>query len=445
LITQLLARIFHGRKSDANQVAIRKVPHSHGYHLTPKGRTVITALRVAPVRETALDTRVCLPDNFVVMARIELQDLSKVFEGPQRESIWALRQLCLAVADREFLVLVGPSGCGKSTALRLIAGLEEATQGSISIDGRVVTALPPKERDVAMVFQQHALYPHLTVYENLAFGLKLRRLPRADIQRRVTEAANILGLDGLLDRLPKALSGGQRQRVAVGRAIVRQPKVFLFDEPLSNLDAQMRVQMRMELGKLHRRLDATMIYVTHDQVEAMTLGDRIAVLRDGQIQQVADPVALYQKPANVFVASFIGSPPMNLLRGHLNTHGTKLAFDLADLTPAAVDGRRLSLPTDTPPALHNWVGRQIILGIRPEDMRLGRPDTRAPSWTSWHATVELAEPLGAETLVHLVTREQPFVVRSTGLDRFAADEPVWARVDVNRCHWFDPDSGQRVE
>jgi multiple sugar transport system ATP-binding protein len=379
------------------------------------------------------------------MARIDLQDLSKVFEGPRREPVWALRQLSLTVADREFLVLVGPSGCGKSTALRLIAGLEEVTQGTISIEDRVVTSLPPKERDVAMVFQQHALYPHLTVYENLAFGLQLRRMPRADIQRRVSEAAAILGLEGLLDRLPKALSGGQRQRVAVGRAIVRQPKVFLFDEPLSNLDAQMRVQMRMELRKLHRRLGATMIYVTHDQVEAMTLGDRIAVLRDGMIQQVADPIALYAKPANLFVAGFIGSPPMNLLHGQIHVHGSGLAFDLDEITPDAVTGRRLSLPRDSSPTLHNWTGRKIILGIRPEDVRLCRPDTRSPSWISWEGTVELAEPLGAETLVHLVTRGQSFVVRSSGLERFFIEETLWARVDVTRCLWFDPTSGRRID
>jgi multiple sugar transport system ATP-binding protein len=249
----------------------------------------------------------------------------------------------------------------------------------------------------------------------------------------------------LLDRLPKALSGGERQRVAVGRAIVRHPKVFLFDEPLSNLDAQMRVQMRMQLGKLHRRLDATMIYVTHDQVEAMTLGNRIVVLRDGRIQQVADPIALYQKPANIFVASFIGSPPMNLLRGRLTVHGSSLAFALADVTPAALGDQGLLLPNDSSPALAHWIEREIILGVRPEEMRLDRAETREGKWNGWDATVELVEPLGGETLVHLLTCEQPFVVRSTSPERYTADEPVRVRIDNTCCLWFDPASGQRIE
>jgi multiple sugar transport system ATP-binding protein len=378
------------------------------------------------------------------MARIELLDLSKVFHGPRGEPVWALRGVTLVVADREFLVLVGPSGCGKSTALRLIAGLEDADQGTISIDGRIVNQLPPQQRDVAMVFQQHALYPHLTVFENLAFGLKLRRVPREQIDHQVKRAADILGLHDLLDRLPKALSGGQRQRVAVGRAIVRQPKVFLFDEPLSNLDAQMRVQMRMELRKLHRQLQATIIYVTHDQVEAMTLGDRIAVLREGQIEQVADPIALYDRPASTFVAAFIGSPPMNLLRGRILALGSGLAFELAGTSPGGGDGRRLPLPADSVSALRNWSGHEILLGVRPEDLRLGPPESRAAGWANWDATVELAEPLGGETLVHLITLGQPFVVRSSAPERFYPDQPIWVRVDSGRCHWFDPASGVRI-
>ena len=245
------------------------------------------------------------------MARVVLEHLTKVFQGPRGEGIRAVDDASLTIGDKEFVVLVGPSGCGKTTTLRLIAGLEEATSGSVSIDGQPMKGVAPKERDVAMVFQNHALYPHMSAYENMAFGLKLRKLPQAEIQNRVKAAAEMLDLSNCLDRRPPALSGGQRQRVALGRAIVRRPKVFLFDEPLSNLDAQMRAQMRKEIAKLHARLAATMIYVTHDQVEAMTMGERIAVMKEGVIQQVAEPMNLYQHPASLFVAGFIGSPPMN--------------------------------------------------------------------------------------------------------------------------------------
>src|SRR2546430_732660 len=241
------------------------------------------------------------------MARIVLDKVSKIFKGPKGEEVRAVNNVSLTIEDQEFLVLVGPSGCGKSTTLRMMAGLEEVSRGTISIDGKVVNDVEPKDRDVAMVFQNYALYPHMTVYENMAFGLKLRRYPRAEIDLRVSQAAEILGITPLLDRLPKALSGGQRQRVAVGRAIVRQPQAFLFDEPLSNLDAKLRVNMRAELIKLHDRLDATMIYVTHDQVEAMTMGDRIVVMRNGFIQQVGPPMEVYNQPQNQFVAGFICS------------------------------------------------------------------------------------------------------------------------------------------
>ncbi|PYK57877.1 MAG: sugar ABC transporter ATP-binding protein, partial [Verrucomicrobia bacterium] len=252
------------------------------------------------------------------MARIVLDNVSKIFKGPKGEEVRAVNNVSLTIEDREFLVLVGPSGCGKSTTLRMMAGLEEVSRGTISIDGKVVNDVEPKDRDVAMVFQNYALYPHMTVYENMAFGLKLRRYPRAEIDLRVSQAAEILGITPLLDRLPRALSGGQRQRVAVGRAIVRQPKAFLFDEPLSNLDAQMRVQMRMELSRLHQRLAVTMVYVTHDQIEAMTMGNRIAVLKNGEVQQIAGPLELYRRPANLFVAGFIGAPSMNIFRGVLS-------------------------------------------------------------------------------------------------------------------------------
>src|SRR5258705_11691218 len=248
------------------------------------------------------------------MAKVILKNLGKTYAEKTGPGVRVVHGINLEVRDREFMVLVGPSGCGKSTTLRMIAGLEEISEGTISIDGKVVNDVPPKDRDIAMVFQNYALYPHMTVYENMAFGLKLRKLPRSMIEERVKEAADILGLAPYLDRLPRTLSGGQRQRVAVGRAIVRKPKAFLFDEPLSNLDAQMRVQMRTEISKLRRRLAATMISVTHDQVEAMTMGDRIVVMKDGVVQQVGDPLTLYHRPANLFVAGFIGSPPMNFFR-----------------------------------------------------------------------------------------------------------------------------------
>ena len=249
------------------------------------------------------------------MAKVILEKLSKVFRDGKGNEVKAVDDVNLVINDQEFMVFVGPSGCGKSTTLRMVAGLEEISAGTITIDGKVVNDIPPKDRDIAMVFQNYALYPHMTVYKNMAFGLMLRKYPKAEIEQRVNEAADILGIRQLLERKPKELSGGQRQRVAVGRAIVRKPKVFLFDEPLSNLDAKMRVQMRTEISKLHHRLSATMIYVTHDQVEAMTMGDRITVMNAGKIQQVDTPLSLYNRPANLFVAGFIGSPTMNLFDG----------------------------------------------------------------------------------------------------------------------------------
>src|SRR5512136_826242 len=254
------------------------------------------------------------------MAEVKLDGVSKVYDG----KVQAVRDVSLRINDKEFVVLVGPSGCGKSTVLRMIAGLEEITQGSISIDGRVVNDVAPKDRDIAMVFQNYALYPHMTVFENLAFGLKLRKYPKPEIETRVKNAAKILAIDGYLDRKPKALSGGQRQRVALGRAIVRQPKVFLFDEPLSNLDANLRVQMRTEISRLHHQLQTTMIYVTHDQIEAMSMGDRIVVMRDGVVHQVDTPLNIYHHPVNRFVAGFIGSPTMNFLQGSLVRNGQLL-------------------------------------------------------------------------------------------------------------------------
>src|SRR3989454_1300776 len=295
------------------------------------------------------------------MAEIEFEAATKVYD----DGTLALSSLDLTVEDRNLLVLVGPSGCGKTTALRMVAGLEEITEGVIRIGGRVVNEVEPKDRDIAMVFQNYALYPHMTVYENMAFGLKLRKVPKAEIAQRVRNAAEILGRRLCLDRLPKELSGGQRQRVAVGRAIVRKPKVFLFDEPLSNLDAQMRVQMRAEISKLHRRLEATMIYVTHDQVEAMTLGERIGVMQHGRLQQVADPWQLYHHPANVFVAGFIGSPPMNFFKGAITPQHGGLFFR-EQTEPGQWNGHHFAVRVDESAAakLSAHTGKPILFGLR---------------------------------------------------------------------------------
>src|SRR5437867_6459994 len=287
------------------------------------------------------------------MAQVVLKDLNKKYD-----EVHAVKDVNLTIRDKEFMVLVGPSGCGKSTTLRMVAGLEEITAGEIAIGDRVVNDLPPKDRDIAMVFQNYALYPHMTVYDNMAFGLKMRKFPKSEIQKRVQDAAEILGIHELLRRKPRQLSGGQRQRVAVGRAIVRHPKVFLFDEPLSNLDAKLRVQMRVELKRLHDRLETTAIYVTHDQVEAMTLGDRVVVMKDGVVQQVGEPLALYERPANRFVAGFIGSPAMNFIA--ITLEWTEHALW------AHASGLRVRVPPAKTETLRQHVGKRVILGLRPE-------------------------------------------------------------------------------
>jgi len=322
------------------------------------------------------------------MADVVLEEVCKRYESGSL----AVDRFSLVIGDGEFLVLVGPSGCGKSTTLRMIAGLEEISSGTISIGGRCVNAVPPKDRDIAMVFQNYALYPHMTVFENMAFGLKLRAVPKREIADRVNEAADILGLGELLHRLPKQLSGGQRQRVAVGRAIVRKPKVFLFDEPLSNLDAKMRVEMRGELRRLHRRLGATMVYVTHDQTEAMTMGDRIVVMDHGTIQQAAKPSEVYRRPVNRFVAGFIGTPPMNFLKGRIARRGQELAFlHAADAS--------LPVPAASVPFLEPFIGRETLLGFRPE--ALGAENGSAME-ARLRGTVDVVEPMGNETFVQLV-------------------------------------------
>jgi len=324
------------------------------------------------------------------MARVELKNVRKVYPG----GVEAVKNADLVINDKEFVVLVGPSGCGKSTTLRMIAGLEEITNGEIYIGDTLVNDVPPKNRDIAMVFQNYALYPHMTVYKNMAFGLILRKYPKQEIEQRVHDAAEILGITELLDRRPKALSGGQRQRVAVGRAIVRHPKVFLFDEPLSNLDAKLRVQMRAEISKLHTQLQSTMIYVTHDQVEAMTMGDRIVVMLDGVIQQVAAPLELYHNPVNRFVASFIGSPPMNMVDGRLEAANGSIRFrDESGL----ID---LEIPADKRSALEDHIDKSVTFGIRPEDMLENVTQTAVPG-SSIEAPVEVVEPMGSEINLYL--------------------------------------------
>jgi multiple sugar transport system ATP-binding protein len=365
------------------------------------------------------------------VAQVTVTELTKVFD----DGTVAVDRVSFAVADSEFVVLVGPSGCGKSTTLRLIAGLEEPSAGEIAIDGRVVNDVPPKDRDIAMVFQNYALYPHLTVRENLAFGLRMRRLDRRVIEERVGEAAARLGLERLLARRPRALSGGERQRVALGRALVRHPKVFLFDEPLSNLDARLRVQMRAELIRLQADLAATVIYVTHDQVEAMTMGSRIVVLQGGRVQQVGSPLALYEDPANRFVAGFIGSPAMNFVEG-------RLLGGQGDRVFVEREGRwRLPIPASVLPGAAKVGGeRPVTLGIRPEDVELD-PAGEVPPL---QARVEVVEPLGYATLVtcregpwRLVARAGPGFARAPG-------GAVGLRLEPHRVRLFDAGTGERL-
>jgi multiple sugar transport system ATP-binding protein len=400
------------------------------------------------------------------MGQIVLDDVWKVFpDGTE-----AVRSLDLDIADGEFMVLVGPSGCGKTTALRMVAGLETITKGEIRIGDRIVNDVPPKERDIAMVFQNYALYPHMTVFDNMAFGLKLQKVPKAEIDRRVRDAARILDLDELLRRKPRALSGGQRQRVAMGRAIVRHPQAFLMDEPLSNLDAKLRVQMRAEIARLQHELGTTTIYVTHDQIEAMTMGDRVAVIRKGELQQVDSPQVLYERPCNLFVAGFIGSPAMNLLEASLARSNGSPAVRLGDV--------QLPLPPEvmaSRPALAAYEDRKVVVGIRPEDMEDASLVADAPADRRLPATVELREALGSDVVIHFTLAAPPAVsedVRELAVDagtdvlekveRTAerGEASVIARlnprthvqtgdrielvVDTARLHFFDPDDGAGI-
>ena len=364
------------------------------------------------------------------MARVTLDRVTKKFG-----STVAVDRLSLEVQDKEFLVLVGPSGCGKSTTLRMVAGLEEVTSGDIFIGDRLVNDVAPKDRDIAMVFQSYALYPHMDVYDNMAFGLRLRGTPRAEIDRRVREAAEILGIGDLLRRKPKQLSGGQRQRVALGRAIVREPKVFLMDEPLSNLDAKLRVQTRAELIKLHQRIQTTVIYVTHDQVEAMTMGTRIAVMKDGILQQLDTPQRLYDRPANTFVAEFIGSPAMNFFPARLE--GTTQA--------ARVQGKgfSLQLPIHRARELSHHLGRAIILGIRPDHL-VERANGQEPGGATIRALLEVVENLGSESILTLRHGSGSITSRSPYRPDRRVGETVDLLVDTERLHIFDADTGEAI-
>jgi len=362
------------------------------------------------------------------MAQVRLDNIRKVY--PDGDFV-AVADASFDIADGELLVLVGPSGCGKSTLLRMIAGLESITSGTLRIGERVVNDVAPKDRDIAMVFQSYALYPHMSVAENLAFGLKLRGHDKATVAARVAEAAKTLELDALLERKPAALSGGQRQRVALGRALVRHPQVFLLDEPLSNLDAKLRMAMRVEIARLHRKLGATMVYVTHDQIEAMTLGQRIVVLDRGEIQQIDTPMALYENPANRFVATFLGSPAMNVLRGRVARGDDGIAFDLGD-------GLRMPLPGDEIPDA--WIGRELDLGIRPE--HLLRADAGRGGFAP---VVEVVEPVGNEVFVNLQHGAHALVVRLPPGELPQLGVPLPLRLASRRAHYFDPASGLRLD
>ena len=374
------------------------------------------------------------------MAKVSVQNVYKIYAGEKGRDVTAVTDVSLEIQDREFVVLVGPSGCGKSTTLRMIAGLEEISKGDIYIGDRRVNDVPPKDRDIAMVFQNYALYPHMSVYDNLAFGLKLRKYPKTEIRKRVMDAASILGIEELLERRPKALSGGQRQRVAVGRAIVRQPKVFLFDEPLSNLDAKMRVQMRAEITKLHQRLQATMIYVTHDQIEAMTMGDRIVVMNNGVVQQTDTPLKLYNEPVNLFVAGFLGSPPMNFINGTLKQDRDALVF--SEIQGGTIQVR---LSARERPAALDLLGKPLLLGIRPEDIELAQFSGSEDVTGSFPAIVDIVEPMGAETNLYLQTGAHTVVCRSQkAMDHREAGRRLQFEMNLKKAHLFDPSSGARV-
>jgi multiple sugar transport system ATP-binding protein len=397
------------------------------------------------------------------VAEVVFDEVTKVYGDGTK----AVDSLALGISDGEFMVLVGPSGCGKTTALRMVAGLEDISSGVVRIGERVVNYVPSRDRDIAMVFQSYALYPHLSVYENIAFGLKVKKMPKAEIDRRVRNAAQVLGLEPFLKRKPRALSGGQRQRVAMGRAIVREPAAFLMDEPLSNLDAKLRVQMRAEVSRLQRDLGTTTIYVTHDQIEAMTMGDRVAVMRKGELQQVADPQTLYDQPVNLFVGGFIGSPAMNMLEATVARANGSLTLD--------VGKQRLGLDQATlatHPALRSYEGRTVILGIRPEDLEDASLEPDTPADRRLRGVVELREALGSELIVHFtvegtqlaltedvkeLARDADVAVVPDATDGSAVlvgrfnvrsgieeRKPVEVAVDTRALHFFDPETSKGI-
>ncbi len=363
------------------------------------------------------------------MAGLSLRNLGKTYQG----GVVGAKDINLEIEDKEFIILVGPSGCGKSTTLRMIAGLEEITEGELYIGDKLVNDVAPKDRDIAMVFQSYALYPHMTVYDNMAFGLKLRKIPKNVIDEKVHEAAKILDIEHLLDRKPKALSGGQRQRVALGRAIVREPKVFLMDEPLSNLDAKLRVQMRSEIGKLHKKLGTTIVYVTHDQTEAMTMGTRIAVMKDGYLQQCAAPTTLYDEPVNLFVAGFIGSPQMNFVNVVPEKDGDK--------TILKGDGFQITLPEGkVKPELEAYYGKEVVMGIRPEAIYDDETHMTAMPESVVDVTVEIAEMMGAETYLYLSLAKTSIIARVNRRTTAKADDKIKVVLDANKIHLFDKET-----
>lgn len=365
------------------------------------------------------------------MAQVELRNISKIYSGDTK----VVDNVNIIIKDKEFLVLVGPSGCGKSTTLRMIAGLEEITSGELYIDNNLMNEVPPKDRDISMVFQNYALYPHMTVFENMAFGLKLRKHKKEDINERVNYAADILGLKEYLNRKPGTLSGGQRQRVAVGRSIVRKPKVFLFDEPLSNLDAKLRVQMRTEISKLHHKLDATMIYVTHDQTEAMTMGDRIVVMKDGIVNQIDNPMDLYNFPNNKFVAGFIGSPAMNFIDG-------KIISESGMVFVSSNESVKISLLKEQTEKLGNYINKEVTIGIRPENISIAENNNE--KHYEIKTTLDVVEPMGNETIVYFNLSENPIIARVQSEERLNTSATYNLYMNLEKLHFFDRETENRI-
>lgn len=368
------------------------------------------------------------------MASLSLKHIYKIYPN----GFNAVKDFNLEIADKEFIIFVGPSGCGKSTTLRMVAGLEEISKGELRIDGKLVNDVEPKDRDIAMVFQNYALYPHMSVYDNMAFGLKLRKVPKEQIDKQVKEAARILGLENLLDRKPKALSGGQRQRVAMGRAIVRKPKVFLMDEPLSNLDAKLRGQMRIEISRLHQDLGTTIIYVTHDQTEAMTLGTRIVVMKDGIVQQIDSPQNLYDRPGNLFVAGFIGAPTMNFADVKVEKSGDKVVFDLV--------GYKITVPAEKAKKLvaGGYVGKTVVLGIRPEDVHDDEIALEKFSESIFEGTIKVYEMLGAEANLYFDIGDSQFTARVNPRTKARPGDKVKFAMDLTKIHAFDKETEETI-